>query len=104
MATKAERIFNETFKMSIYHIETWGAAKPIDAWSRLFTKDDECICRRTVDAVLKECDKKERDFDRWVKYGVYFGIHPEIVQRKALQVVRNTCDNWIKNEQELKAI
>lgn len=105
MTTKAERIFNSTFYGAIHHIEVWGIESPFDAWNRLYSNynDDEYICRRTVNAVLKECDKREKDLNRLIKYGCELN-HTEEVQRKALKVVRNTCDNWIKNDEELKAM
>ena len=90
--TKAERIFRKTFCASKRHINTWGF-DDFDCWNSLYTNEDDIICRRTVNAVLKECDKKEKYLNLGVKIG---RIDPEVeaIERKALEVVRNTCANW----------
>ena len=97
--TKAQRIFRQNFYGAIKHIETWGF-EDFDAWHRLANSDDEYICRRTVNAVLSECDKKEKELDWNLRHG--FENYKDAETRKALQVVRNTCNNWIKDEKELK--
>ena len=97
--TKAQRLFRQNFFAAINHIETCGFDN-FDAWNRLASRDDEYICRRTVNAVLKECDRKEHWLDWNNKHGYEEANEKE--QRKALQVVRNTCNDWIKHDQEFK--
>lgn len=100
--TKAERIFKENFFGAISHMEQWGVDEPFDAWHSLCNREDEVICRRTVNAVLKECDKRERELDWDLKHG-FEPWKGEKIQRKALRIVRNTCQNWIKGEEDFKA-
>lgn len=99
--TKAQRIFRQNFYGAIRHIEAWGF-EDFDAWHSLENRDDEYICRRTVNAVLRECDKRERELDWNASHG--FENYKEAESRKALEVVRNTCNNWIKDQEEIKAI
>ena len=99
--TKAERIFRRNFYAAIDHIDYWGMEN-FDAFNRLETGEDERVCRRTVNAILALCDKKDRDINRNEKFGVEMADGYE-VNRKAVSVVRNTCNDWIKREEEFKA-
>lgn len=102
--TKAQRIFRKSFCEAKRYIETWGFDN-FDAWHSLyeFTNNNELICRRTINAILKECDKGEKFTALFEKNGI-IGEHEAAVERKAFEVVRNTCKNWIVREAELKAI
>lgn len=104
MTTKAERIFNANYLEAIDNIETWGIERPFDAFNTLCRAKDDYICRRTVNAILKECDREERNLSIMAKFGIKVDRHSEEVQRKAIKVVRNTCANWIKYDDELKQL
>lgn len=100
--TKAERIFKENFTETINYLETWGMDRPFDAWNRLSDSEDEHICRRTINAILAICDSKEREVDFLARHGMEIWKGEEM-QRKAVQIIRNTCNNWIKEEAEFFA-
>ena len=99
--TKAQRIFRKNYFEAIDHIDRWGMEN-FDAWNTLYTSEDDYICRRTVNAVLALCDKKEREVDFMEKHGFEMADSYE-ANRKAVSVVRNTCNNWIKREEDWKA-
>lgn len=101
-SAKAKRIFNQNFYGAINHMERWGVDDPFDAWHRLCNRDDEYICRRTIDDILAVCDQHERELDWQVKHG-FEPWKSEKIQRKALRITRNTCNNWIKRKAEIEA-
>lgn len=101
-SAKAKRIFNQNYYGAINHMEKWGVDEPFDAWHRLCNRDDEYVCLRTIEDILALCDREERHLDWSIKHG-YETFRPEQVIRKALRIVRNTCENWIKREAEIKA-
>ena len=94
---KAKRIFEQNFYSAIDHIDKWGVDEPFDAWHRLINRRDEPICRRTVEDVLTECAVEERRLDWQIRKG-FKTYRPEPTVRKALLVVRNTCENWLERE------
>ena len=101
-SAKSERIFKQNFYGAINHMERWGVDEPFDAWGTVCNRDDEYICRRTIDDVLAICDKHERELNWQIRHG-FEPWKSETIQRKALRITRNTCENWIKREAEIEA-
>lgn len=99
--TKAERIFRKNYCAAAAHIEKHGLVEPVDALHRLV--GDDYICRRTVNAVLALCDREERIVDHRAKYGIRLWKDEQVL-RKAILVVRRTCNDWIDHEAEFAAI
>lgn len=100
--TKAQRLFFHGYYAALRHIDTWGMDN-FDAWSSLHDDTDECIYRRTVNAILKECDKMDKDIQRLIRFEI-IAEEEAAPRRKAVLVMRNTCANWIKNEEEWRNI
>lgn len=101
--TKALNLFCENFDETIRHINTWGIDQPFDAWAGICNRNEVYICKRTVNAILKNCDSFERSINWQIANG-YELFEDEKVIRKALSVVRNTCNNWIKEEEAIRAL
>lgn len=99
--TKSERLFFHAYREAKDSIKTWGFGK-IDALSSLHDDTDEVIYQRTVNDIRREAAKYEQDVDRCVRYGVY-SEKREALEREALAIVLRTCDNWERDEAELKA-
>ena len=97
---KAQRLFNHSFYAALSHIEVWGM-KSFGAWSSLHDGTDEVICRRTVNAILKECDKRERSIALDRRLGLIAEAEASKLH-KAVEVVRNTCAGWIRKDEEWK--
>ena len=100
---KAKRIFDQNFHAAIDHIDRQGVDEPFDAWHRLVNRGGERICRRTVEDVLIECEAAERVLNWQIRKG-FEPFRPEPTMRKALRIVRNTCENWLKREEEIADI
>ena len=60
--TKSERLFFHAYREALDSIRTWGSGR-IDALSSLHDGTDECICKRTVNAIRKHADCKLRRID-----------------------------------------
>ena len=95
--TKSERLFCHAYREALESIRTWGSGR-IDALSSLHDGTDECICQRTVNAIRKHADRKQREIDFRKRHGEDMGE-----QREALAIVLRTCDNWERDEAEFKA-
>lgn len=95
--TKSERLFFHAYREALESIRTWGSGR-IDALSSLHDGTDECICQRTVNAIRKHADRKQREIDFRKRHGEDMGE-----QREALAIVLRTCDNWERDEAEFKA-
>lgn len=103
--TKADLIFYANYREAIRRIEKCGVDAQFDAFDSLYKPCDcDYIRRRAVEAVLKKCDEEESRLCILAKIGASFGKYPEEVQRKAISVVRNTCENRLKGKRERKAI
>ena len=95
--TKSERLFFHAYSEALDSIRTWGSGR-IDALSSLHDGTDECICQRTVNAIRKHADRKQREIGFRERHGEDMGE-----QREALAIVLKTCDNWERDEAEFKA-
>lgn len=95
--TKSERLFRHAFFEAMSSIDVWGANR-IDALSSLHDGTDECICQRTVNAIRKHAERKQREID-------FLERHCDDMskQREALAIVLKTCDNWERDEKAFKA-
>lgn len=95
--TKSERLFRHAFFEAIISIEVWGENR-IDALSSLHDGTDECICKRTVNAIRKCAERKQREIDFLERYSKDMSK-----QREALAIVLKTCDNWERDDKAFKA-
>lgn len=97
--TKSERLFSNALfeaKRAVKD-EAWTGVK-VDALSSLHDGTNECICQRTVNDIRGHAERKQREFDFRERHGEDMSE-----QRKALAIVLKTCDNWERDEAELKA-
>lgn len=95
--TKSERLFFHAYREALDSIKTWGSGR-IDALSSLHDGTDECICKRTVNAIRGHADRKQREIDFRERHGEDMSE-----QREALAIVLKTCDNWECDEAEFRA-
>lgn len=94
--TKSQRLFRHAFFEAKRAIESFGAGR-IDALASLHDGTDECICQRTVNAIRKHAERKQREIDFRERYGEDMSA-----QREALAIVLKTCDNWERDEKAFK--
>lgn len=102
--TKSERLFRHAFFDARYAVESFGAGR-IDALSSLHDGTNECICKRTVNAIRKHAEKKLNDIEWDARHSVKHGVKPifSAADREAIAIVLRTCDNWERDEAEFKA-
>lgn len=100
--TKSERLFFHAYREALDSIRTWGSNK-IDALSSLHDDTDECICKRTINAIRKHADSKLRCIDFNERWGVEYDTHTYDEAREAVAIVLRTCDNWERDEADFKA-
>lgn len=97
--TKSERFFQHAFfeaKRAVKD-EAWTGVK-VDALGSLHDGTNECICQRTVNDIRRHAERKQREIDFRERHGEDMSE-----QREALAIVLKTCDNWERDEAELKA-
>lgn len=95
--TKSQRLFRHAYNEAYVHVTGWPDIH-IDALSSLHDGTDECICQRTVNAIRKHAERKQREIDFLERH-----CNDMSKQREALAIVLKTCDNWERDEKAFKA-
>lgn len=67
--TKAERIFNDTYTEARVHIKNWGY-KEGESFNRLVCSDDESVCKRTINSIMKLVESEKKSLITMFKVGV----------------------------------
>lgn len=94
--TKAERVFSSTYRAA----RNLYRADETTAYNALCS--DELITAATVKNVLKECDREENHLGDYEKFGL-ITAEDAADRRLAVQIVRNTCHKWLKEDAEREA-
>lgn len=91
--TKAERIFEDTYRACRSHINTWGVEYNADGtvagFMRLHLHDDEFSCTRTVNAVQKILNSKQKSLNM----NKTLGLEVDNIRELALLMVQSTINN-----------
>lgn len=91
--TKAERIFNDTYRACRNHLKSWGVKYNADGsvvgFMRLHLHDDEFSCTRTVNAVQKILDSKQKSLVLDKK----LGLEIDNIKELALLMMQSTINN-----------
>lgn len=107
--TKAERIFNETYRESRVHIRNWGFDENA-RWSGLVDSKEEAVHARTLNAIDKLIDAELRRIEHMEDFTVK---HPSddderdleflescMLRKQALTMTRNTVEGVRRHEHE----
>lgn len=109
--TKAERIFNETYRESRIHIKRWGFDENT-SWSGLIDSKEEAVHMRTLNAIDKLIDAEMRSLEHMERF---IEKHPSddaefdldrleslTLHKQALTMTRNTVESVRRSEREFK--
>lgn len=95
--TKAERIFNDTYRACREHIKTWGVEYNQDGsivgFIRLHLNENEFSCTRTVNSVQKILDSKLKS----LQIDKELNIDIDKIKELALLMVQSTINNERKS-------
>jgi hypothetical protein len=90
MATKAEKIYNNTMIEIRHTIKVWGIGK-IDACPMVTEGTNGLICQRTINAMGKLLANEENTVNHYIKY---LGMDESLEKRiEAIRVMRNSLEN-----------
>ena len=72
--TKAERIFNNTYFEAKRHIRNWGVKYnpngKIVGFNRLAVDDNDFMCTRTLNAIIKLLEKKRKQLQMQKEFNI----------------------------------
>ena len=107
--TKAERIFNDTYRESRIHIKRWGTERGM-CWSGLIDSKEESYSTRTLNAIDKLIDAEMRKIEDFEKFTAkHPSDDPEHdldllksyeLRKQALTMTRNTVEGVRERERE----
>jgi hypothetical protein len=100
--TKAERIFNDSYFEAKRHIRIWGVKYnpngKIVGFNRLMTNDNDFMCTRTLNAIVKLVAQKRKQFKMQKEFNIEVDNNNEL----ALDMIEVTIEYERKLLEELK--
>lgn len=100
--TKAERIFNDSYFEAKRHIRNWGVKYnpngKIVGFNRLATNDNDFMCTRTLNAIVKLLEKKRKQLQMQKEFNIEVDNNNEL----ALDMIEVTIEHERKLLEDLK--